>query len=146
MTNYNILWTEDNIQKLQKLYLEGMSYMDIAILFGQGFTRNSVAGAVHRYLEKRPRSRKDKIEPSIDTKQHGVLSINFKKKHKTMPKESYVNHGLTNWPPESGRCLAIIGEVVAMKACGLKCAKGRVYCPDHCDVYYVKKEQRIIQN
>lgn len=41
-------WTEERIETLKKLWLDGWSCSQIAALLGKGATRNSVIGKVHR--------------------------------------------------------------------------------------------------
>src|SRR3569833_2596900 len=41
-------WTEEHIELLKKLWLEGLSASQIAGVLGEGVTRNAVSGKVHR--------------------------------------------------------------------------------------------------
>jgi len=41
-------WTEERVELLKKLWLEGLSASQIAAMLGEGVTRNAVIGKVHR--------------------------------------------------------------------------------------------------
>jgi GcrA cell cycle regulator len=41
-------WTEERVELLKKLWLEGLSASQIAAVLGEGVTRNAVIGKVHR--------------------------------------------------------------------------------------------------
>src|ERR1700712_4517764 len=41
-------WTEERVELLKKLWLEGLSASQIAGILGEGVTRNAVIGKVHR--------------------------------------------------------------------------------------------------
>jgi GcrA cell cycle regulator len=41
-------WTDERVELLKKLWLEGLSASQIAALLGEGVTRNAVIGKVHR--------------------------------------------------------------------------------------------------
>lgn len=41
-------WTDENVEKLKKLWKEGLSASAIAARFGTGCTRNSIIGKAHR--------------------------------------------------------------------------------------------------
>src|SRR3954465_1736737 len=41
-------WTEERVELLKKLWLEGLSASQIAGVLGEGVTRNAVIGKVHR--------------------------------------------------------------------------------------------------
>ena len=48
-------WTEERVELLKKLWLEGLSASQIAGVLGEGVTRNAVIGKVHRLKLTRPR-------------------------------------------------------------------------------------------
>lgn len=41
-------WTEERVELLKKLWMEGLSASQIAAMLGEGVTRNAVIGKVHR--------------------------------------------------------------------------------------------------
>jgi GcrA cell cycle regulator len=41
-------WTDERVETLKKLWLEGLSASQIAAILGEGVTRNAVIGKVHR--------------------------------------------------------------------------------------------------
>ena len=41
-------WTEERVELLKKLWMEGLSASQIAAVLGDGVTRNAVIGKVHR--------------------------------------------------------------------------------------------------
>ncbi|NOZ32233.1 MAG: GcrA cell cycle regulator [Alphaproteobacteria bacterium] len=41
-------WTDDRVELLKKLWMEGLSASQIAAILGEGVTRNAVIGKVHR--------------------------------------------------------------------------------------------------
>jgi GcrA cell cycle regulator len=41
-------WTEERVELLKKLWMEGLSASQIAGILGEGVTRNAVIGKVHR--------------------------------------------------------------------------------------------------
>ena len=48
-------WTEERVELLKKLWMEGLSASQIAGVLGEGVTRNAVIGKVHRLKLSRPR-------------------------------------------------------------------------------------------
>lgn len=42
------LWTDEKVEHLKRLWLEGISASQIALTLGEGFTKNAVIGKIHR--------------------------------------------------------------------------------------------------
>lgn len=65
-------WTEERVELLKKLWLEGLSASQIAGVLGEGVTRNAVIGKVHRLklsgrakpTSSTPRSRSNSARPA----------------------------------------------------------------------------------
>jgi GcrA cell cycle regulator len=65
-------WTEERVELLKKLWLEGLSASQIAGVLGEGVTRNAVIGKVHRLklsgrakpASSAPRSRSSSARPA----------------------------------------------------------------------------------
>lgn len=98
-------------------------------------SRNAIIGVCHRegitlgaYAKKHGMQASERR-----TRQHGPLSINFKKKYQAMPKLSTAfNKKPIAWPPEFGKCGYIIGDVSRhTKCCGDNVKHGSVYCQNH---------------
>lgn len=59
-------WTEERVELLKKLWLEGLSASQIAGVLGEGVTRNAVIGKVHR-LKLSGRSKPVSAAPRVRT-------------------------------------------------------------------------------
>ncbi|RUT31328.1 GcrA cell cycle regulator [Arsenicitalea aurantiaca] len=59
-------WTEERVELLKKLWMEGLSASQIAGVLGEGVTRNAVIGKVHR-LKLSGRSKPASAAPRVRT-------------------------------------------------------------------------------
>lgn len=57
-------WTEERVELLKKLWLEGLSASQIAGVLGEGVTRNAVIGKVHR-LKLSGRAKPASVAPRV---------------------------------------------------------------------------------
>ncbi|MGV3652311.1 MAG: GcrA family cell cycle regulator [Devosia sp.] len=61
-------WTEERVELLKKLWLEGLSASQIAATLGEGVTRNAVIGKVHRLKlsgRAKPTSAAPRVRPPV---------------------------------------------------------------------------------
>ncbi len=59
MQSHNRRWIEEDIDKITRLYSDGISTGKIALQIGEGVTRNAIIGILHRHiLPKNPQLRK----------------------------------------------------------------------------------------
>jgi GcrA cell cycle regulator len=61
-------WTEERVELLKKLWLEGLSASQIAATLGEGVTRNAVIGKVHRLKlsgRAKPTSTAPRVRPPV---------------------------------------------------------------------------------
>ena len=65
-------WTEERVELLKKLWLEGLSASQIAGVLGEGVTRNAVIGKVHR-LKLSGRAKPATSTPRVRGSTSGVV-------------------------------------------------------------------------
>jgi GcrA cell cycle regulator len=59
------IWTDQHVERLKQLNADGLSRSQIAGQLGEGFTRNSVIGKLHRLgIDGPPRSSKPRYKPA----------------------------------------------------------------------------------
>jgi GcrA cell cycle regulator len=116
-------WTDDRINKLQKLWGKGLTASQIAEKLGDGITRNAVIGKAHRLkLPSRPSPVKaepvkkasptptKKTEEVVETKKTSLLDL---------------TELTCKWP------IGHPGDA-DFYFCGKPSRPGVPYCPDHC--------------
>jgi len=107
-------WTEERVELLKKLWLEGLSASQIAGVLGDGVTRNAVIGKVHRLkltgrakpVSTTPRARTAPRAPGIRRLSSGGSSrpssgIASMMKSRSMPSGGGMTHGATALKIES---------------------------------------------
>lgn len=129
-------WTPERITRVEELVNEGNhTYAEIGKIMDT--SKNAIVGIVHRYI-----TLKDKIKTHIPderkspVRQHGALSVNYKKKYAPLKFENATREATTSWPRD-GICLTVIGEPRNRTGCSNKRMKGKSYCKDCCEAYYV---------
>jgi hypothetical protein len=133
-------WLDERIERLKIMYNRGDTYRVIAD--DLGVSRNAVAGAIRRYVERRPNSRKEKQSPTVQ-KPAFIPYIVVKKKSQPMIAQTRVKHGRTIWA--EGGCLCVISENVRdrpIMGCGQPRYMGSSWCKQHYEVFLpaVKKQ------
>lgn len=115
-------WTDDKINKLQKLWGKGLTASQIAEKLGDGITRNAVIGKAHRLkLPSRPspvKAEAVKKAPPPPEKKEEVGEVK-----KTMLLE--LTEQTCKWP------IGHPGDA-DFYFCGKPSRPGVPYCPDHC--------------
>lgn len=82
-------WTDERVEKLKKMWAEGLSASQCAIRLGGGLTRNAVIGKVHRIPSLARRKQQPQARtwtPSPKKKMH-VNKINLHSRGVTRPKK-----------------------------------------------------------
>lgn len=143
-------WSEERIERLQKLWREGMSASDIAAMLG-GITRNAVIGKIHRLgwsTRRAPRrsvsKRSRKIQPSLPqvTVTNGKSSILARMKTEPLPPPAETDiprmslADLNDIPEIPRHCRFICGDPAGANAhtklyCGAKTVPSTSYCEAH---------------
>ncbi len=116
-------WTDDKINKLQKLWGKGLTASQIAEKLGDGITRNAVIGKAHRLklpsrpspvkaepVKKAPPPPPEKKEEVVETKKTSLLDL---------------TEQTCKWP------IGHPGDA-NFYFCGKPSRPGVPYCPDHC--------------
>lgn len=139
MTIFERIWTDENIERLKGMVEKRMSYRAIGAVLK--CTKNSVAGAINRYVNnskiKNPRI--SLKPPSIKHNvPRGKLSINFPKKYGRMPSEREIKHAAVPFPSEG--CLSLVGDSRALMCCGLPRISSYSWCKAHCDIYFIPRK------
>lgn len=114
-----MVWTEDKIKNLKKLWLKGSTTAEIAKKLG--LSKNSIIGKVHRLnLENRPSpikkaapAKKVKVQPH-KTERIGIMDLKL---------------NTCRWP---------IGDPMDedFHFCGKNTVMGKPYCEEHCAMAY----------
>ena len=122
-----MVWTEDKVKNLKKLWLKGATTAEIAKKLG--LSKNSIIGKVHRLnLETRP----SPIKKNVIVKK--VKKTQVKKQERIGIMELKIN--TCRWP---------IGDPVDedFHFCGKNTVMGKPYCAEHCAMAYAgsSKEQ-----
>lgn len=139
-------WTEDRIERLKNLWVDGFSASQIASELG-GVTRNAVIGKVHRLgLRRRldstrqPRICVARAECSDRPRSAKVAALAFTPRLRqpvavVIPTSRRISlmeikAGLCRWP---------LGNPLTpdFAFCGGDCSVGRPYCPAHASVAFV---------
>lgn len=154
-------WTDERVEELEKLWLEGLSASQIARIIG-GVTRNAVIGKVHRIglagRAQRSRSRDflgGMAKPTRDirkmTKARLAPPQRPSRTERVKPGIRDILRDLPSEPPppvdtmpaqvsfnglEAHHCRAIVAEHLPFDAdrkiyCGERKEPGKVYCPCH---------------
>lgn len=117
-----MVWTDEKIKNLKKLWLKGATTAEIAKKLG--LSKNSVIGKVHRLnLETRPSPIKKKVSVSPAKK----LKQPAKKQERIGIMELKLN--TCRWP---------IGDPTDedFHFCGKNTVMGKPYCAEHCKMAY----------
>jgi GcrA cell cycle regulator len=90
-------WTEERVELLKKLWMEGLSASQIAGILGEGVTRNAVIGKVHR-LKLSGRAKPASSAPRV----------------RSAPR----SNGVRRLPSSSGRTSSSIGGMMKSRSMG----------------------------
>lgn len=124
-------WTEERIEKLSKLWDEGLSASQIAKKLGEGVTRNAVIGKAHRLgLKARPspvKSQKDKGKAPVKR--------TAKKAEKQIITLLDLTDRMCKWPKGHP------GDP-DFQFCGKNAEPGMPYCAKHCAEAYQAQPPR----
>lgn len=155
-------WTEKRIEKLRKLWSEGLSASTIAARLGAGITRNAVIGKIHRLglsqrakapITSRPRNTKPP-RPRAPAPSHAPAavagSVALTLAPHTLappdrPEEEVViplSERVTIMELRDGMCRWPIGDprTAGFRFCGAR-AIGSTYCGYHAQVAYTTLEE-----
>ena len=119
-------WTDDRLEKLKKLWEEGLSISQIGKELG--VSRNAIAGKVHRMkLSKR----QSPIAPKTVAKKEAAEKP---KVEVAEPENLPLKLALRNINWSRSRCSWPSGDpkTTAFKFCGKEVVPGKPYCNDHC--------------
>ncbi len=155
-------WTDDRIERLKKLWSEGLSASQIASELG-GVTRNAVIGKVHRlHLSGRvktssasaPRSRKTAVRaaaarPRVAPVARGNLALVAETDVVVAyrPAEEVIvpiSRRISIMELREGTCRWPMGDPLApdFVFCGGDCDVGRPYCAAHANVAFQPSQDR----
>jgi len=153
-------WTDERVTLLRELWAKGLSASQIAVQLG-GVTRNAVIGKAHRLgLESRPspirsdgtgsRRRNRAIDRALEAKAlRGTMADEEIGGEKVVPDGSTHRHEQI-LPPIARRggdvksCLWPIGDPGDddFGFCEDDTVPGRPYCAKHCEVAYIRKDNK----
>ena len=111
-------WTEERIELLQRLWLQGQTASQIAEQLGGGVTRNAVIGKAHRLgLSGRPAPAAKPVIKAEEPRRPVAAG------------------------PSGKACLWPVGDpkTPEFHFCGAPTEPGRPYCASHCAVAYQKR-------
>jgi hypothetical protein len=144
MNPRNRKWSPQKVEELRFLVRQKKSWKEIMKIFDIG--RNQLSGLTYRYCrditqpEKQIVVKNETKQRISKSRQHGPLSINFSKKYAELPPELIINYNPVPFPPGSGRCLSMIGDVKNLKCCGLPAIGS--WCEEHRKKYYVSPKKQ----
>jgi hypothetical protein len=143
MTIPQTQWTPARLKLVQKLIDEGVhNYKSIGEILG--VSKNAIVAVVNRHITLRDKKEKiimETVQQPASTRQHGALSINFRKKYTKAWKPEMDVAGTIAWPTD-GYCLNIKGEPKAMRSCAGKRMEGSSYCKDCSGLMFVAHVRR----
>ena len=123
----NSVWDKKNLEKLKKLWDEGLPITKIGLELG--VSRNSIAGKAHRLglpkrnspISKSGEPRKNKTTSNLDTSKELPLKILLRE---------------VEW--SRNRCCWPIGDpkLPGFSFCGTSIMPGRPYCEEHSNLAY----------
>ena len=128
----NSVWDENKLNKLKKLWDEGMPITKIGIEIG--VSRNAIAGKAHRMgLPKR----NSPISKSGDPRKNQVASS--KENTKNLPLKLMLRE--VEW--SRNRCCWPIGDpkLPGFSFCGTSIIPGRPYCEEHSNLAYTNTRE-----
>ena len=128
----NSVWDENKLNKLKKLWDEGMPITKIGIEIG--VSRNAIAGKAHRMgLPKR----NSPISKSGDPRKNQVASS--KENTKNLPLKLMLRE--VEW--SRNRCCWPIGDpkLPGFSFCGTSIVPGRPYCEEHSNLAYTNTRE-----
>lgn len=124
-------WTEDRIEKLKKLWDDGLSASQIAKELGEGVTRNAVIGKAHRLgLKSRPSPVKTDTE-----KKKAAPKPAARASDKKLVTLLDLNDRMCKWP------IGHPGDA-DFHFCGKPSEPGMPYCARHCAEAYQAQPPR----
>lgn len=163
-----IVWTDERVEQLKKLWSDGLSASQIAAQLG-GITRNAVIGKVHRLglsgrtktLTTAPRNSRPKMRPggglarpSIQPLVFGANALKRDVAPEGAPERAPAVAIPFPAPSPEGRvtilqlsertCRWPEGDPATsdFKFCGAQTASGLPYCPYHCAIAYQPSQDR----
>jgi GcrA cell cycle regulator len=144
------IWTDERVELLKKLWLEGLSGTDIAKVMGNGFTRNGIIAKVHRLkLSGRRRSARTRTQSKPSQKRRPAATAaspreSAKPQAEEVRHEAYAEpHAKELYIPENQRlnlmqinehtCKWPIGDPLTddFYFCGQKAGEKSPYCEFH---------------
>ena len=128
----NSVWDEEKLDKLKKLWDEGLPITKIGIEIG--VSRNAIAGKAHRLgLPKR----NSPISKSGDPRKNQVSSL--KENTKQLPLKLLLRE--VEW--SRNRCCWPIGDpkLPGFSFCGTSIVPGRPYCEEHSNLAYTNTRE-----
>ncbi len=150
------IWTDAREALLLKLWQAGVSARDIAEKIGAGLTRNAVLGKVHRLRKNRNVKDPKKREATKPPKalRSGANYEPSKSKVRAKDVKPKQNHWDDLTPDTPGlilietirrdQCQWPLNNALhgVYYFCGAKREPRRPYCKEHCEISYVKQENK----
>ena len=124
-----MVWTEDKIKNLKKLWLKGSTTAEIAKKLG--LSKNSIIGKVHRL--------------NLGTRPSPIKKVVLVKKAKVHPRKTE-HIGIMDL--KLNTCRWPIGDPMDedFHFCGKNTAMGKPYCDEHCKMAYAGSSKEASSN
>lgn len=157
-------WTDERVDQLRKLWMEGLSASQIANTLGEGVTRNAVIGKVHRLglsgRVKAPSSAKPRVRRSQSRQprahrpnggggMHGNTALSYAPRPYTAPRPAEdvvvpLSDPITIMELREDTCRFPLGDpsTPEFRYCGGKSEAGIPYCPFHNQIAYQPAQDR----
>ncbi|MGE3643847.1 MAG: GcrA family cell cycle regulator [Beijerinckiaceae bacterium] len=160
-------WTDERVEQLRKLWMDGLSASQIANTLGSGITRNAVIGKVHRLglsgRVKAPSSSKPRVRSSQPRQSrvqrrpggggavHGNTALAYQARPYVQPvaralEEIVVpmSNPVTIMDLKESMCRFPLGDpqTPEFRYCGGKSETGIPYCPFHTRIAYQPAQDR----
>lgn len=158
-------WTDDRVDQLRKLWMDGLSASQIANTLGEGVTRNAVIGKVHRLglsgRAKAPSSAKPRARTSQPRQTrtprrsnggggvHGNTALAYSPRPYAPPRPAEdvvvpLSDPITIMELREDTCRFPLGDpsTPEFRYCGGKSEAGIPYCPFHNQIAYQPAQDR----
>lgn len=146
MANPIKTWTEYRISRLKEI-VKAHSAKEVSEILTKEFrttiTRNAIVGICSREGIQIRNGRKCEHIKVIPKKLR-EKKVNVQHS-KPLPQQKHIEHNPVPFPPEPGRCLAIIGEARGLICCGLPKDDDVSWCPKHRAIYMVPNPRRVLR-
>lgn len=142
MPNQCPRWTQDNIERLKELHLEGISMAQIAARMNCGLTRGAVIGKIHRL------GLSTRVKNKFGEKKTPNITVPKPRKKPPMPVPEFIPiddaETISIMETDDSTCKWPIDQYPGTCYCGRPTNNSPPYCPEHTeDAYQHNSRTRV---